>query len=131
MTAFDYARTKANTTRMLTRYGQSIVITTHSIGVYDPSTGASTDTTSTQSGIGVIFEWGQQGSTPSYGRSMIPSTLIIEGDKQCYLSATGITMPNINDTITDATGKVYRLKMIKELAPSGIAVLYECNICGV
>jgi hypothetical protein len=131
MTTFDYAKSKATATRMLTRHGQSITITRHAIGAYDPATGTATDTTSTQSGIGVIFEWGQQGSTPSYGKSMIDKSLIIEGDKQLYLSATGITIPNINDNITDKNGKVYMIKMIKELAPSGTAVLYECNICGV
>lgn len=131
MTAFNYTRVKANATRMLTRYGQSIVITSHSVGAYNPDTGTSTDTTSTQTGIGVMFEWGQQGSTPSYGKSMIDPSLILAGDKQLFLSATGITVPSINDTVTDASGKVYTIKMLKELAPSGVAVLYECNICGV
>lgn len=131
MTAFNYARVKANATKMLTRYGQSLTITHHSVGVYDPATGEATDTTSTQTGIGVIFEWGQQGSTPSYGKSMIDRSLVVAGDKQLYLSSTSITMPSINDNITDINGKVYTIKMIKELAPSGTAVLYECNICGV
>lgn len=131
MVAFNYAKPKANATRMLTRYGQSIVITAHSIGAYDTSTGTAIDTTSTQTGVGCIFEWGQQGSTPSYGKSMIDSSLIVVGDKQLYLSATGITMPSINDNITDVNGKVYLIKMIKELAPSGTAVLYEANICGI
>lgn len=131
MTTFNYAKPKANATKMLTRYGQSLTITHHSLGAYDVSTGTATDTTTTQTGIGAIFEWGQQGSTPSYGKSMIDSSLIVSGDKQLYLSATGITMPLINDNITDINGKVYTIKMIKELAPSGTAVIYEANICGV
>lgn len=131
MAAFNYAKPKANATKMLTRYGQSVTITHHSIGAYDVSTGTSTDATTTQTGVGAIFEWGQQGSTPSYGKSMIDNSLIVAGDKQLYLSATGITMPIINDNITDANGKVYSIKMIKELAPSGMAVLYEANISGI
>jgi hypothetical protein len=131
MTTFDYAISKATATRMITRHGQSVTLTHHSIGAYDPATGTATDTTSTQTGVGAIFEWGQQGSTPSYGKSMIDKSLIIEGDKQLYLSATSITMPSINDNVTDANGKVYTIKMIKELAPSGTAVLYEVNISGI
>jgi hypothetical protein len=62
---------------------------------------------------------------------MIDRTLIVAGDKQLYLSATGITMPSINDTVTDINSKVYTIKMIKALAPSGTDILYECNVCGV
>lgn len=131
MATFNYAKTKANATKMLTRYGQSLTITHHSVGAYDVAISTATDTTTTQTGIGVIFEWGQQGSTPSYGKSMIDSSLVVSGDKQLYLSATGITMPSINDNVTDVNGKVYTIKMIKELAPSGTAVLYEANICGI
>lgn len=131
MTSFNYAKPKANVTKMLTRYGQSLTITSHSIGPYDPATGTATDTITTQTGVGVIFEWGQQGSTPSFGKSMIDRSLIVAGDKQLYLSSTSITMPSINDNVTDVNGKVYTIKMIKELAPSGTAVLYEANICGV
>ena len=131
MTSFNYAKPKTNATKMLTRYGQSVTITSHVIGSYDPTTGSSSDTTSTQTGVGVILEWGQQGSTPSYGKSMIDTSAILAGDKQLYLSATGITVPNIGDTITDVNGRVYTIIMIKELAPSGVTVLIECNIRGI
>lgn len=131
MAVFNYAKPKANATKMLTRYGQSVVITSHVIGAYNPDTGSSTDTTSTQTGVGVIFEWGKQGSSPSYGKSMIDTSSILTGDKQLYLSATGITTPNIGDTITDINGSVYTIIMLKELAPSGVTVLIECNVRGI
>jgi hypothetical protein len=131
MTTFNYAKPKANATKMLTRYGQSLTITHHSVGAYDVSLGTATDTTITQTGIGVIFEWGQQGSTPSYGQSNIPGTLIADGDKQMYLSTVGITIPHVNDNVTDVNGVVYIIKMIKPLMPAGVSVLYECNINGI
>jgi len=128
MTTFNYTKTKASVERMLTKYGQSITLTHHSLGAYDPATGTATDTTSTQTGKGAIFEWGQQGSTPSYGRSMIPESSIVSGDKQLFLSPTGITVPEVNDYVTDVNGVMYLIKMVKTLAPAGTVVLIECNI---
>lgn len=110
---------------------QSLTLTHTATGAYDPSTGTASVTTTTQTAKGAIFEWGQQGSTPSYGQSNIPGTLIVDGDKQLYLSTVGITIPHVNDSVTDVNGVVYIIKMIKPLMPAGVAVLYECNINGV
>jgi hypothetical protein len=128
MSTFNYAKTKATVERMLAKYGQAITLTHHSLGAYDPATGTATDTTSTQAAKGAIFEWGQQGSTPSFGKSMIPSSSIVAGDKQLFLSPTNITVPEVNDNITDVNGVMYLIKMVKTLAPAGTVVLIECNI---
>jgi len=128
MATFNYARVKATVERMLAKYGQDLTLTHHSIGAYDPATGTATDTTSTETAKGAIFEWGQLGSTPSYGKSMIPATSIVAGDKQLFLSPTGITVPEVNDYVTDANGAIYLIKMVKTLAPAGTVVLIECNI---
>lgn len=131
MTAYNYATPKASAHRMLTRYGQTVTLSRHTIGSYDPSTGSSTDTVTTQTATGIIFEWGRNSSSPSYGESNIDTSLILSGDKQLYLSPTGITTPIVNDTITDVNGKSYTIIVVKELAPAGVTILIECNIRGV
>lgn len=108
---------------------QKLTITRTIVGSYDPDTGTSSNSTSTQIANGTIFEWSP--NTQRYGQSNIPTTLIVDGDKQLYLSIVGITMPQVNDSVTDINGVVYVIKMIKPLSPAGVSILYECNICGV
>lgn len=128
MTAFDYTTTKATANKLLVRFGQSLTISHAVLGVYNTDTGTVSNTVTTQTASGAIFEWSP--NNPRYGTSNIPASLILDGDKQLYLSALGITAPNVNDTITDVNGKSYVIIMIKPLAPSGVNVLYEMNIRG-
>ena len=102
-------------TGMLSEFGQAVTIV-NSSSVYDTSTGAATVTTTTQSGIGAIFD---------YGNKAIDQSLIKVGDKQLLLSVKGITKPSIGDTVNG-----YSITMVKEINPAGTPVMYECNLRG-
>ncbi len=82
---------------------------------------------------GVVLEYS------SFIRSGVrnePGTLITAGDKQLLLSAIGIdglllsAPPKADDTATLANGTVYTITTDAPLSPSGIDVIYDCNIRG-
>ena len=110
---------------MLKGKGQALTLTRQSAGNYDPATGSSTVTTSTQTGTGAIFD---------YGNKNIDGTLIKQGDKNLLLSAfktdgTDLTAPILNDTVTDVNGIIYTIvEPLKTIAPAGIAIMYDCNL---
>ncbi len=131
MATFNYSRPEASALRMFNKYGITCTVTHQSIGAYDPSTGTEADDTETvQTGIGVVFEWGLNGATPRYGIGTGAGNLIQDGDKQLMLASTGITKPELNDTII-INGDTYSIIMIKELCPADTVIYYECNIRGV
>jgi len=116
---FNYSSTQATADRLITKFGQSVVITNKSAGAYDPSTGTSSSVTTTQNAVAAIFD---------RGSNEIDGTLILTGDKKMLFSAVGITKPEINDTVL--VGSVtYTIKdPIKELNPAGTVIMYECNL---
>ena len=106
-------------TELLTEFGQALTLTRQSAGGYSYSDSSATVTTSTQSGVGALFDWGSK---------EIDGTLIVHGDKKLLLSATGITAPKINDTVTLGS-TVYTIKApLVELNPAGTVVMYTCNL---
>ena len=129
MSTFNYARPEASALRMFKKYGTPCTITHQNIGTYDPATGTHSENTETvQTGIGVVFEWGLNGATPRYGIGT-GSDLIKAGDKQLMLASSGITKPELNDTVF-LQGQAYSIFMIKELSPGDTILYYECNIRG-
>lgn len=120
-----YDRLQATANRLLKGKGQTVTITSQTVGDYDPATGSAPVTASTQTGWGAVFE---------YTNKNIDGTLIIAGDKQLLLSAinsAGILLatPQVNDTVTIG-GQVSTIKQIKPLNPAGTALLFDCNIRG-
>jgi hypothetical protein len=129
MSIYTTAQKTAN--RLLKGKGQAITITRQSAGTYDPATGTSAVTTSTQKGWGAVLEY----DTRQAGIFNAPGSLIQVGDKQLLLSplnsaGTALTAPAVNDTATDASGKAYTITQVKPLSPGGTPVLYEINLRG-
>lgn len=111
----DLQITAAN---LLSQFGQSLTITSKSAGAYNPATGTSIITGSTQSGIGAVFD---------YGTKDIDGQLILQGDKKLILSQVGITSINVDDLVTIGA-KTYTVIMVKELNPAGTNVMYICQL---
>jgi hypothetical protein len=58
-----------------------------------------------------------------YPRSMIDGTVIQMGDRRVMMSALG-PRPSTGDTL-EVQGQDFRVLMVKDLAPSGVALYYE------
>ena len=121
-----YSRMRDTANKLLKGKGQTVILTRSTVGTYDATKGSSSITTTTQTGWGAVFE---------YGNNKIDGVIINVGDKQLLLSALNaagnlLTAPMLNDTVTIG-GTVYTISMIKNIAPAGTTVLFDCNIRGI
>lgn len=121
-----YTRIQQTAFRLIKDKGQAVTLTHVTAGTYKPATGAvSSQVTTTQYGYGAVIDWDSK---------HIDGTLIKIGDKKLLLSplntaGAALTAPVLNDTITDAAGKVYTLVApLNTISPAGTALLYECNM---
>lgn len=124
-----YSRMQKTANKLLLGKGQTVTITHVVPGTYDPETGLVTNTTTTQTGTGAIMDY----NTQNTGIFTAPGSLVQVGDKQLLLSplntaGTVLTAPDVDDTVTDAAGKVWTIKQVKALSPAGTTVLYDCNL---
>lgn len=125
----DYTLDRADAADMLAEFGQAVTLTRITPGTYDPATGTSTPTTSTQAGKGVILPLG----TMMRRAMMANGDNIIEGDQELFLSALTatngvLTVPHVNDTVTDSAGAVWTITAIDPLSPAGVAILFDCIV---
>lgn len=107
--------------RMIDAKGQAVTLTRLASGAYDPATGTAAITTTTQTGKGVIFDYGD-------GLRKMAGSNIPAAARQCYLSALSTTgtlsRPAVDDTLTDAAGLVYAISAVSELSPAGVDIIY-------
>lgn len=109
---------------MLGSKGQAVVLTRRASGPYDPATGSSTITETTQGGRGVFLPL-------SPFRKSIGN--IAEGDQQLLLSAltsagAALSAPHVDDTVMDANSAVWSLISVDPLAPAGLDIIYDCVV---
>ncbi|WP_238564998.1 hypothetical protein [Sphingobium bisphenolivorans] len=113
---------------MIEAKGQAVTLTRQASGAYDPATGSASVTTTTQAGKVVILPFGA-------GLRKLAGENISQADRQCTLSAlnnagAALTPPEVNDTLTDASGNVWTIIESSPLAPAGLDILYELTIRG-
>lgn len=106
--------------------GQAVTITRRAAGAYDPATGSSTITTSTQAGHGVVLPL-------SAFRKSVGN--VVDGDQQLLLSGlnaagTALTAPKVDDTVTLVDASVHAIVSIDPLGPAGTNIIYDCVIRG-
>ena len=121
-----YTKMQTTANKLLKGKGQAVTLSRQTAGVYDPTTGETVVTVTTQTGTGAIFD---------YADENIDGVLILSGDKQLLLSAvnstgTALTAPMVNDTVTDTGGVVRTITRIKTMSPAGTTVLFDCNLRG-
>jgi len=122
----DYTRMRAMTNQQLKDKGLTCTITKQTAGTYSTSTGVASVSTSTQSAYGALFD---------YENKNIDGSLVKKGDRKLLLSAlntagAALTAPSVNDTVT-ANSVTYTIVAVRPVAPSGLAVAYDCQIRGI
>jgi hypothetical protein len=115
--SFDYNKTAQTADRLIKRFGASCTLKREAAGTYDPSTGASTVTTTSISTTAVVF---------AYEQGYIDNTLILQGDQRAYLIPS--VEPKQGDKLT-WQAKDYAIVSIKPLDP-GTALMYEAQLRG-
>jgi len=122
----DYTRLRAMANQQLKDKGLTCTITKQTAGTYSTSTGVASVSTSTQSAYGALFD---------YENKNIDGSLVKKGDRKLLLSAlntalAALTAPSVNDTVT-ANSVTYTIVAVRPVAPSGVAVAYDCQIRGI
>lgn len=112
--------------RMIAAKGQTVTLTRRAAGAYTPATGTATISESTQTGKGVIFDFGD-------GLRKMAGANIPAGSRSCILSAlntsgSALTRPQVDDTLTDATGSKYGVAAVSELSPAGTDIIYTLTL---
>lgn len=126
---FSYTEIADLADELLQEFGQAVTIATRVSGAYDPATGGSTVTETTQTGSGAIFD--RESFTA--GDQNDDGSLVLSTDKQLLLSpyttaGAAITAPVADSTRVTVDGIVYTVKRVKAIEPAGTPVMYDCNV---
>ena len=125
-----YKKFRSTATRLLTKYGTNVVITSRTPGIYDVASGSATITESIRTCKGIVFDWGT-GNFPDKGEQVIDGTIIKIGDKRLILASSTLVPPEIGD-VALVNGTLYTIvPPVKPLSPAGELVIVECNIRGI
>jgi predicted peptidase len=115
-----YTRSIASALRMLRKYGQFMTLTQRTTGAYNPATATASVTESGQTVTGAVFD---------YPTKQIDGTLILRGDKQVIVAASGLTVtPAPGMKLTDVNGDVFEVIAAEALAPAGEAVIHTLQV---
>lgn len=116
-----YTDLRATAGRLLTSYGQSMTLTKRASGAYDPSTGASTVTSTTYTVKGAVFDYS--------GGAYKPAPMLIQaGDRRALISAEGLSVaPEPADHLTIGSTR-WAIVTVTPTDPGGTAVVYECQV---
>lgn len=119
-----YADMAATAADLITAFGQPVTLTRSTPGSYDAATGTVTNSTTTQSGLGV---------EEAYSARSIDGALILSGDKKLMLSVetaagAAITAPQVEDTVTFPDTSVWTIKAVEPLSPGGTALIYTLQL---
>lgn len=116
-----YTRPRATALKLLRKYGQFLTLTQRvATGEYDPATASAAVTESGQTVTGAIFD---------YPAHKIDGTLIVQGDKEVLIAASGLTItPAPGMKLTDGNGDVFEVITAQALAPAGEAVIHTLQV---
>jgi hypothetical protein len=121
MSAF-YDRTAATALRLITQFGQPVIIRATTVGEYDPETGsAPPDSTKEQTAQGILLDF--------TGQEFQNNSLIKQGDKKLKIAALGLEwVPDLlNEVIIQ--GRTWSIvPPLKEVNPAGTPILYELQV---
>jgi hypothetical protein len=117
--SFDYAKSQATATKLLTKFGQTVTRRTYTAGAYSTSTGASVQTTADTSRIGVLLDYENK------GERYISGNLIQIGDKKLLLDGAGTA------ALTDryiVQSVEYSVLSVTELKPAATTIMFELHL---
>jgi hypothetical protein len=121
MSAF-YDRTAATALRLITQFGQPVIIRATTVGEYDPEAGsAPPDSTKEQTAQGILLDF--------TGQEFQSNSLIKQGDKKLKIAAQGLEwVPGLLNKVI-IQGRTWSIvPPLKEVDPAGTPILYELQV---
>jgi len=121
MPDYDYTRASATATKLLSRFGQDVVLRKYGQGVY--VNGAMTPTETDTTIKGAVFDYLRM----NFGETLQNGTLVSGADRNLFLAANKVR-PEVDDHVFMADGSEWSIVEIKPLNPAGVSVIYDCRI---
>lgn len=119
--AFDYSPLAETAAGLLLQFGQTVTITRTIPGTYDPVTGTTTGgSTAAESASAAILPVGGN----DVGQQLADGSMIRQDDRKAIIEATVEAVTELQ-TLTDAAGVVWDVKLVNPVAPSGSVVIYK------
>lgn len=123
----NYLAIAATARRLIAQAGQTVTLKSQVTGDYDPAQGKAPVTNQDQAAVCVILNY----KLKDAGQKQKDGTLILGADKKLLMSAATAAgfspEPAVNDKL-QAGSTTYTILNIKDLAPAGTPVLYECQV---
>ena len=121
MAAFDYASLAADAAVLIAEFGAAATLTRAGVSAYDPATGTVTATPVVDAVTAVVFPYENR----RFDDRRIEGTLVFVTDKQAYIAVpAGLAEPKPGDVLL-WQGVNLTVVTCKNLAPAGVAVIYE------
>ena len=111
---------------------QECLITKRASGAYDPTTGTTAVTGTTQTVLGAIFDSFSESALPSTFEN-INNSLIKTGDRRLLLSATDINDNAVEiepDYLVTANSRTYTVIVSGAIDPGGVVVAHDAVLRG-
>lgn len=119
---FNYSNAVTTSQRLLSNFGQDVVVTVVGDEAYDPDTQTMTDSSVVYTAKGVLLDY----KANERGSALTGS--VETNDKKLLVSPTGLTVsPTPNDLVT-VDSVVWRIINVKAVKPALITVLYELQV---
>ena len=121
MADYDYTRAAATSLKLLSKFGQAVILRKFGQAAY--VNGAVTPTHTDSTIKGAVFDYLRM----NFGETLQNGTLVSGADRNLFLAAN-IARPEIDDHIFLADGSEWNIVEIKPLNPAGVSVIYDCRI---
>lgn len=119
---FNYSKSLATTQKLLTSFGQDVIVKRIITGTYDPAAGSVSNTETIYTAKAVLLDY----KNADAGNGL--SGMIQVNDKKLLVSPVGLTVaPDANDLVT-IDSEVWNVVNVKIIKPASIVVLYELQI---
>jgi hypothetical protein len=134
MTTFDYAKMATLAETLLTKFGQSLTLTSISKDWdYDPHTGDADTSETTSTVVGVILPTSSAkvrslGGVGDFDESTVDQDLVDSKRRFGIVKAKDATKPNIADLITTADGSQWRVTGVTPVSPAGTDLIYRLGL---
>lgn len=123
--AIDYAAIAVSAAAAIADAGQQITISAPGAAAYNPSTGAVTSVPANGSATGVVLP---PGSMNGSGFEFGPDVLVRAQALVLLAADSFAATPKPGATITEASGKAWRVIGADTLAPAGLPVLHALAV---
>lgn len=114
----DYSGLSVTVLKLISRFGQDVIITRRIQGTYDTLTSSVPVTDTTITGSGIVDQ---------YQNDEVTGTLIQLSDIKMFIAANGISGIIAGDMVTFGSIK-YNVISVKQINPAGTPLLYECQL---